>query len=965
MMGASILNLFQFILKLSLTGSYVILLVIVVRLLLHRAPKWCSYLLWAVVFLRLICPVFPETAFSLIPSRLIQPWQVSLQGEIIPSGQQMQGNLRQVQQGALNPSQQQNPSVDGLQSGEGPNPGEAFNDGSMYDEENRENTGGSDKKTAGDGARMWVSIETLRFLALLWLIGMTATASYHTVCYWRLKKKVRAGVETEPGVREMKGEHLSFVLGILRPQIYLSQGLEKEARKVILMHERIHLKRKDYLIKPVALGIACIHWFNPLVWLAFYLMNKDCEMSCDEKVVRILGEESKKVYSYALLDEAAANGGAGRRRGGICSLLSFGEDNVKNRIKHVLHYKKAPVWMIACTIIVLAVIVAGLLCNPGRQETEGNTDGNTFQQLVTAGETIDTLQEFEDIFGRGANVVFTRDNTGYFKMNIRKIFQQLLAATAPEDFEDYHDPVKAAKKMLYLGEGSGEVTETLHIGYPTNVMPGSIGEGTVVKIAYTFAEDNSVVEIPMVLAEESQQIWALSNGIITREEINQGKTAEADEDFLARKVFRETEDENGTVFQSSSFGIYRVDGEGMKCIFPYDTYIGNEPELSLWNGRLYFPVDADYVWTEETYDSFMYDSICVLNPDTEEYSYITLSENIQRLFPLRWMSVHSGFIFLYSEYTSDYAAVMAEAVEPVWNGMTAVQLADAEAAGAERAALGVFNRQNILEHKNTWVDVANRTADKTFALIDMDGDGLTEEISIEPDGEEGGGEYPLDSYILKAGGGFEHRWGECVNNGIWAFSPDGERIFIALYEDGPSGDPFTTVFRWEYNRLREAGGFADDLNSSSCSLEEGVIHAVVRSDAIQTDGIKVQFCLNEQGELEQIPQETYEFTNLNEIKLLEPLSLQKEPGDLSGSPDNADTFTVEPQTVRFLETTASVSEEASTDNSADKSVDNHIRWILLETQEGEIGWFSVSDIYYIDQLEKEAWEVFEGLSFAG
>ena len=134
-------------------------------------------------------------------------------------------------------------------------------------------------------------------------------------------------------------------MGLIHPVIYLSSGLDPESRKVVLCHERVHLQRRDYLFKPAALLICCVHWFNPLVWLAFYLMNMDCEMSCDEKVVKLLGEESKKIYSYTLLEEASGGEWKRYRGGSICALLSFGEDHVKNRIRHVLDYRKPPFWV--------------------------------------------------------------------------------------------------------------------------------------------------------------------------------------------------------------------------------------------------------------------------------------------------------------------------------------------------------------------------------------------------------------------------------------------------------------------------------------------------------------------------------------------------------------------------------------------------------------------------------------------
>ena len=184
-------------------------------------------------------------------------------------------------------------------------------------------------------------------------------------------------IQVEPGICEIDGGHLSFVMGLIHPVIYLSSGLDPESRKVVLCHERVHLQRRDYLWKPLALVICCVHWFNPLVWLAFYLMNMDCEMSCDEKVVKLLGEESKKIYSYTLLEEASGGEWKRYRGGSICALLSFGEDHVKNRIRHVLDYRKPPFWMLVSAAAVLVILVVCLCSNPGGGTNAVNAHNDT------------------------------------------------------------------------------------------------------------------------------------------------------------------------------------------------------------------------------------------------------------------------------------------------------------------------------------------------------------------------------------------------------------------------------------------------------------------------------------------------------------------------------------------------------------------------------------------------------------
>lgn len=275
-------ELFETIVNMSMVGSFTIIAVLLVRLLFFKSPKRYAYILWSVVFLRLIIPHFPVSDFGAIPAELSHKEHVYMAGGLLG------GNVI--------------PSV-------------------------------------------------------IWFIGAICVGGYHLLAYMRFKRQIGFHQQAEDGVYEMKGEHLSFILGIFRPRIYLSGELNEEGREAVLCHERIHLKRRDYLIKPAALFIACVHWFNPLVWLAFYLMNRDCEMACDEAVVATLGNRCRKVYAYALLDEATRGRSGWCKRESTCAILSLGEDNIKNRISHVIHFKKAPAWLIAATVVFTAVFL--------------------------------------------------------------------------------------------------------------------------------------------------------------------------------------------------------------------------------------------------------------------------------------------------------------------------------------------------------------------------------------------------------------------------------------------------------------------------------------------------------------------------------------------------------------------------------------------------------------------------------
>ena len=596
-MGENIYRIFDVVWKLSLVGGYCVLLVLLARLLLKKAPKWCSYLLWGVVFVRLCCPVLPRTGISLIPERLLAVGTETMYGQsangygnngvlpdVDPNGQsswQQAGNLhagtagnmpgaaglanenRNVANAIDNESDANAFGTDGADGSQAA--GNAADGGYLAD--NRDNADGSLQITGAEngssGAAMEESVtdtngtavaNTLyrpvgfRVIAMVWLFGMAGFMGYHAFSYLRMRNRLHrpdGGVrQVEPGICEIDGGHLSFVMGLVHPVIYLSSGLDPESRNVVLCHERVHLQRRDYLFKPAALLICCVHWFNPLVWLAFYLMNMDCEMSCDEKVVKLLGEESKKIYSHTLLEEASGGEWKRYRGGSICALLSFGEDHVKNRIRHVLDYRKPPFWVMIGAAAVIVVLAVCLCSNPGgsgngagtadRADTDDSagaemdvdsnaeTSGNIaqFPDSIKTPEdfakvTIHSREDFAAVFDVEAieeKHSFAADQVAY-DLLVREnntnaayaIFKALAEEPASETYRKYTDPVTAAVSLLHLGDGSGAVTETLYPAgrqYPYYREDSDRpGEGSVVNVHYTFA-DGSAVDIPMVMAEE-------------------------------------------------------------------------------------------------------------------------------------------------------------------------------------------------------------------------------------------------------------------------------------------------------------------------------------------------------------------------------------------------------------------------------------------------------------------------------
>ncbi|AKA68869.1 M56 family metallopeptidase [Clostridium scatologenes] len=312
-------NLFFTVLNMNITASCVILFVVIVRLFLKKAPKIFSYSLWIVVMFRLMSPFSFCSAISFLKPIFDTPKKI----QYIPLNV---GNIAQpkVQTDISGISVIINKSVPSASVSTGINP---------------------------------IDI-TLFILSIIWFLGILIMVSYGIISYIMLKKKVSCAMLVHDDAFECEKIKTPFVLGIIKPKIYLPIGLVEEEKKYILKHEQIHIKRFDYIIKLFAFLLLCIHWFNPLVWMSFILMSNDMEMSCDEKVIEEFGNEIKKEYSRSLLSMAVD------RKFISGSSLAFGENNIKRRIKNVLKYKQPAFWILCVGVVVIVVVSMTLISNP-------------------------------------------------------------------------------------------------------------------------------------------------------------------------------------------------------------------------------------------------------------------------------------------------------------------------------------------------------------------------------------------------------------------------------------------------------------------------------------------------------------------------------------------------------------------------------------------------------------------------
>jgi len=316
-------KLFLTILNMSLTGSFVITAVCLLRLLLKKAPKIIAYSLWAVAGFRLLFPFSIESVFSLIPfnARTI-PTDIATQP--VPRIESGISTLNNAVSGLL-------PS---------PSPYESVNPLQVW-------------TTAG--AYVWLAVAALMLI-------------YGVVSYIFLKRRLKDAALVETDIYETPHIKSPFVLGVIKPRIYLPIGLSENEKCYILLHEKTHIRRHDHLIKIAGYFILCLHWFNPLVWVGFLLMNADMEMSCDERVLKEMGADMKKDYSLSLLALATERISIGG------SPLAFGEGGIKARIKNVLNFKKRSRIFIISAVVLAAVICAGLAVNRTKKPKPAEID---------------------------------------------------------------------------------------------------------------------------------------------------------------------------------------------------------------------------------------------------------------------------------------------------------------------------------------------------------------------------------------------------------------------------------------------------------------------------------------------------------------------------------------------------------------------------------------------------------------
>lgn len=348
-------DLFLDVLNISITATWVSIGVMIVRLILKKAPKWISCILWAIVGIRLVFPFSIESVVSLIPS------SKTINTIVYDSTPYIQFGIEPIDS--------------------------SFNNylGDNYFE--------------GVTVLLQNTSNILTILGIVWITGIIVMMLYTFISFLKLKKSVNESALLKENIWICDNIHTPFILGVVKPRIYIPSSLNEQDGLYVLAHEKAHLKRLDHLWKPLGFFILSFYWFNPVLWIAYVLLCRDIESACDEKVIRDKGNEIIKAYSTALL-----NCSISRKNITACP-LALGETGIKERVKGVLSYKKPAFWIIVVAVIVVIITSVCLLTNP---KTDKLDSSSTNINLITASTNCDLVSyEFVDSKIEDGNLLIT------------------------------------------------------------------------------------------------------------------------------------------------------------------------------------------------------------------------------------------------------------------------------------------------------------------------------------------------------------------------------------------------------------------------------------------------------------------------------------------------------------------------------------------------------------------------------
>ena len=443
-------DVFLKLVNLSISASWLILAVLVLRFVLKKAPKWVMPLLWGVVALRLVCLFSIESALSLIPS-----------AETIPS---------EIVTETREPVLYEQATLDIVTNPTLPSAAEVP-------------VGVSRQQAQVD----------FNIYSVLWLAGMAALLVHALVSAGKLKRKLATAILLRDNIYESEFVDSPFVFGVVKPNIYLPMHMDEGTAAHVIAHERAHLARRDHWWKVLGYLVLALHWFNPLVWVAYILFCRDIELACDEKVVKGLDGAARADYSQALLSCAAP-----KRAVAACP-LAFGEGNIKTRVKSALHYKKPAFWVAAAAVLAVVCMAVCFLTNP-RSDIDaetllGTSRGEITRISVKMGEA-SSGEEYRMSTEEIKTVLSLLDAAEYERLGSASAMQECYARLYFES--------AAGERELMLSQG--EVLANPIKGNQKAQLYGLRSGGTVLKNYVKWCVDRNDPTVPEDIAQQVERL---------------------------------------------------------------------------------------------------------------------------------------------------------------------------------------------------------------------------------------------------------------------------------------------------------------------------------------------------------------------------------------------------------------------------------------------------------------------------
>ena len=380
--------LFAKLIDMSIMATVVIAVVLIVRALLGKVPKKYAYILWVIVGIRLICPVGISSPLSIYNLVNVSDYSIYDRQQTETGAQSAEENKASIKkQIEGNDTELNSKNYSESMKSENVNKSTSYNKRANAEGLQSSVNHGADRKTMDRKIMDTRGNKVIQTGAVVWLAGCIVIVLWNVVLLYRIRRKVAQAVRLKENIYECDYIPTPFVLGIIVPKIYIPFRLKESEQEYIINHEKYHIKRKDNIVQLIAFLLCVLHWCNPFVWLAYSLMIRDMEMSCDEYVLGQSAEDIRKSYSESLLGFATNT-----RTIGI-GMLPFGESNTRRRVKRVMKFKKAGKWVGAVAVIMVLVVGVCCLTDAGTNKKAGKAEQVT---SMKAGESTDKVMKADE-----------------------------------------------------------------------------------------------------------------------------------------------------------------------------------------------------------------------------------------------------------------------------------------------------------------------------------------------------------------------------------------------------------------------------------------------------------------------------------------------------------------------------------------------------------------------------------------